>query len=61
MVLVEYALDRTPNSEEALLWQGWGYYRSGETEKAIESFNQALEAHPDYLDAIYALNFVSNN
>ncbi len=61
MVLVEYALERTPNSEEALLWQGWGFYRAGDSQAAIQSFQKALEARPDYPDAIYALNFVLSN
>ncbi len=61
MSLVEYALERTPNSEEALLWQGWGLYRMGDKEKAIESFQAALQAHPNYLDAQYALDYVIQN
>jgi hypothetical protein len=27
--LTEYALKITPNSEETLLWRGWGHYRDG--------------------------------
>jgi tetratricopeptide (TPR) repeat protein len=61
MSLVEYALERTPNSEEALLWQGWGLYRAGDRQAAIESFQKAIEAHPDYGDAIYGLNYVLEN
>lgn len=61
MALAEYALQRTPNSEEALLWRGWGLYRRGDTNAAIASFRQALEANPNYLDAQYALDFVSRN
>lgn len=61
MALVQYALERTPNSEEALLWNGWGLYRKGDKVKAIESFQAALEAQPNYLDADYALNYVMNN
>jgi tetratricopeptide (TPR) repeat protein len=61
MTMVKYALERTPNSEEALLWQGWGLYRAGNKAAAIESFQKALEARPDYGDAIYALNYVSEN
>ncbi|PKO12044.1 MAG: hypothetical protein CVU39_26240 [Chloroflexi bacterium HGW-Chloroflexi-10] len=59
--LVEYALDRTPNSEEALLWKGWGLYRAGRKQEAIAAFQAALAAHPDYLDATYALNYVIAN
>ncbi len=61
MTLVEYALERTPNSEEALLWQGWGVYRAGDREAAIASFQKAIEARPDYVDAIYGLNYVLEN
>ncbi len=58
LALTEYALERTPNSEEALLWHGWALYRMGETNKAIEDWRAALEANPTYLDAQYALDFV---
>ena len=61
MALVQYALERTPNSEEALLWNGWGLYRKGDKVKAIESFQAALDAQPNYMDAEYAINFVTNN
>jgi tetratricopeptide (TPR) repeat protein len=61
MTLVDYALSRTPNSEEALLWQGWGLLRLGKKTEAIDSFNAALKAHPGYADAVYALNFANNN
>ncbi|MBW6471904.1 MAG: C39 family peptidase [Anaerolineaceae bacterium] len=61
LVLVDYALERTPNSEEALLWKGWGKYRSGNNAEAIELFLQALEARPGYEDAIYAINYVNEN
>jgi tetratricopeptide (TPR) repeat protein len=61
LALTDYALQRTPNSEEALLWRGWGRYRSGDRAGAIEDFNAALEANPFYTDAEYALNFVSAN
>ena len=59
--LAEYALEVTPNSEEALLWQGWALYRTGEKQKALESFREALEARPGYGDAEYAINFVTAN
>jgi hypothetical protein len=60
IALTEYALERTPNSEEALLWRGWAYYRQSEPDlnEAIRLWRQALEARPDYEDALYALNFV---
>ena len=59
MALTEYALERTPNSEEALLWRGWGYYRQGKNVAAIADFRMALEQNPNYEDAKYALNFVT--
>jgi tetratricopeptide (TPR) repeat protein len=59
--IVEYALKRTPNSEETLLWQGWLLYRRGDTEGARASFQKALEVHPDYPDALYAINFLNGN
>lgn len=59
--LTEYALKITPNSEETLLWRGWGYYRDGKKAEAIADFNQALQEHPDYQDAQYALDFIANN
>jgi hypothetical protein len=61
LALTEYALQRTPNSEETLLWRGWGRYRAGETSKAIDDFQAALEENPFYQDAKYALEFVTAN
>jgi uncharacterized protein YvpB len=58
MTLVNYALQRTPNSEEALVWKGWALYRQGDTPGAVESFHKALEANPNSQDAQYALNYV---
>ena len=58
LALTEYALERTPNSEEALLWHGWALYRAGDTPGATEDWRAALEANPAYLDAQYALDFV---
>ena len=60
LTLTGYALQRTPNSEEALLWHGWGLYRSGDINGAVADFNAALEANRFYLDAQYALDFVLN-
>ncbi len=59
LALTEYALKITPNSEEALLWRGWALYRDGDTPAALSSFNAALEAHPGYGDAIYAINYLN--
>jgi tetratricopeptide (TPR) repeat protein len=61
LVLADYALQRTPNSEESLLWRGWGKYRAGETLKAMEDFQAALEKNPFYQDAQYALDYVIEN
>jgi tetratricopeptide (TPR) repeat protein len=61
LVLTQYALKITDNSEEALLWQGWGFYRQGKKVEAIESFNRALKHHPGYEDALYALKYVQEN
>lgn len=59
--LTEYALKRTPNAEEALLWHGWANYRLGKSSTAIQDFYQALEHNPNYQDARYAINFVREN
>jgi tetratricopeptide (TPR) repeat protein len=61
LALTEYALKVTPNSEEALLWRGWGLYRAGKREEAIVQFQKALQEHPGYADAKYALDFVIKN
>jgi len=57
--LTEYALQRTPNSEEALLWRGWARYRQGDYNGAVEDFQSALDANYLYQDAKYALEFVT--
>jgi hypothetical protein len=61
IAVTEYALERTPNSEEALLWHGWALYRMGKKLEAIADWQKALEYHPNYQDAQYALDFVSSN
>jgi tetratricopeptide (TPR) repeat protein len=61
MALTEYALQRTQNSEEAMLWRGWGFYRQGNSAEALAYFQNALEANRYYLDAEYAINFVLEN
>ncbi len=60
LALTEYTLERTPNSEEALLWHGWALYRQGNILGAINEFRAALEVNPNNVDAQYALDFVSN-
>jgi tetratricopeptide (TPR) repeat protein len=59
--LTGYALNITPNSEEALLWQGWGLYRKGDKLAAMKSFMQALKEHPGYADALFAIAYLNEN
>jgi tetratricopeptide (TPR) repeat protein len=59
LILTEYALQRAPNSEEALLWHGWARYRQGDINGAIADFQAALDANYLYQDARYALEFVT--
>jgi tetratricopeptide (TPR) repeat protein len=59
LALTEYALQRTPNSEEALLWHGWALYRQGDILGASEDFQAALKANYRYQDAQYALDYIS--
>jgi tetratricopeptide (TPR) repeat protein len=61
LALADYSLERTPNSEEALLWRGWALYRLNRKAEALDSFNQALEEHPEYADAIYAVQYVQEH
>ena len=61
MTLTEYALKITPNSEEGMLWRGWGLYRSGKKQDAVDLFKKAIEARPGYPDAKYALDYVQKN
>lgn len=58
MALAEYALRVTRNSEEALLWHGWGAYRQGNLSVAVEDFRAAYAANPYYQDTLYALDFL---
>jgi tetratricopeptide (TPR) repeat protein len=60
IAVTEYALERTPNSEEALLWHGWALYRMGKKTQAIADWQKALEYHPGYEDAQYAINFATS-
>jgi tetratricopeptide (TPR) repeat protein len=61
MALTEYALKRTPNAEEAMLWRGWALYRQGNVQEAVQMFQNALIEHPNYTDAQYALKFIQGN
>lgn len=58
LTLTNYALERTPTSEEALLWHGWALYRKGDTSGAVNDWRKALHERPGYQDALYALEFV---
>jgi len=60
MALTQYALERTPNSEEALLWRGWALYLKGNRTGAKEAFQQALRYHPGYADAVSAINYLNS-
>lgn len=59
--VTDFALQITPNSEEALLWNGWALYRLNRRFEAMEQFQKALDAHPGYQDAQYAMNYVASN
>ena len=61
MELVKYALQITPNSEEAHLWLGWAYYRDGAADKALSQFKKALYYNSNYSDAQFALDYLANN
>ena len=58
LTLTEYALQRTPNSEEALLWHGWALLQQGDAAGAVADWELALKHRPNYFDAEYALDFV---
>ena len=58
LALTDYALQRTEMSEETWLWHGWGLYRNGDTNGAVEDWRRALSVRPGYEDALYALSFV---
>ncbi|MCD6356448.1 MAG: C39 family peptidase [Anaerolineaceae bacterium] len=59
MALTKFALKITRTSEEAMLWRGWAEYRQGNKETALNYFRDALRIRPDYVDAIYAIDFVN--
>ena len=61
LAMTAYSLKSTPNSEETLLWQGWGLYRMGDRAGALASFKEALEVNPLYSDAEYGINYVLVN
>ena len=61
LAVTEYTLQRTPNSEEALLWHGWALYRMGKKLEALADWQKALEYRPGYLDAQYAIDFATSS
>lgn len=61
MTIVDYALQRTDNSEEALVWKGWGLYRLGEKDGSIQAFRDAYQANTLSLDAQQGLEFWGAN
>jgi len=61
IALTDYALQITPNAEEAWLWHGWAMYRKGDKAQAEADFRRALEENPNYLDAQYGLDFLRAN
>jgi len=61
LALTKYALGVTPNSEEALLWQGWGLFQSGDRNAALINFNKALDARPGFPDALDAITYVQTH
>ena len=61
LALTKFAIGITRTSEEAMLWRGWAEYRNGKSELALNYFRDALRIRPDYMDAIYAIDFVSSN
>jgi tetratricopeptide (TPR) repeat protein len=58
LALTDYALQITANSEEALLWRGWGLYQSGDYDGAIEAFRRSYAENNNSFDAQYALDFM---
>ncbi len=57
-VLADYALQISPDSEEALLFKGWAYELTGDHLSAITLFHKALEANPHFQEAEKALEIV---
>jgi len=60
ITLTNYALQRTPNAEEALLWKGWALYRQGDKAGALALWQKALRERPGYPDAQYAIDFAKS-
>lgn len=60
MEIVDYALSITDESEEVMIWKGWGLHRQGDTAGAIQAFNTARDFNPQSIYVQPALDFVSN-
>ena len=58
MELLEYALQVTPNSEEALIWKGWAEYRLGNNQSAVDAFVEAYKNNNKSTDVLYALDYL---
>ncbi len=58
--LANATLARTAKAEESLLWRGWARFRLGDREGALEDFQSALAINPNYLDARYAVDFMTS-
>lgn len=61
LALTKYALSITRVSEEAMLWRGWAFYRTGDKTAALTYFRNALDIHPGYGDAQYAIDYVNTH
>ena len=59
LALTDYARGVTEMSEETWLWYGWALYRKDDFKGARAAWNKALEIRPGYVDAQYALNFLT--
>ncbi|MBI3243920.1 MAG: C39 family peptidase [Chloroflexi bacterium] len=46
---------QTPGMEESLYWRGWAYYQLGDLDRAVADMRAALDAHPDWDQALAAL------
>lgn len=58
LALTAYALEITPNSEEAFYWQGQAYLSLQQYPQARQSFVTALSFRPGYSEASQALNTI---
>ncbi|MEW6567172.1 MAG: tetratricopeptide repeat protein [Chloroflexota bacterium] len=58
--LANATLARTSKAEESLLWRGWARFRLGDRDGALDDFQAALAINPNYLDAQYAIHFITS-